>query len=108
LSLRHLHVWSCPTEVRIYNSHEKKLDFRTISGYFIGYPEKSKGYHFYCPNHSTRIVEYGNAKFTENDENSGSSSHSSVDIQEVIRQNITPIIVQVPLISKRVVSNVAP
>jgi len=38
LSLRHLHVWGCPTKVRIYNPHEKKLDARTISGYFIGYP----------------------------------------------------------------------
>ncbi|RVX18758.1 Retrovirus-related Pol polyprotein from transposon TNT 1-94 [Vitis vinifera] len=32
--------------------HEKKLDPRTISGYFIGYAEKSKGYRFYCPSHS--------------------------------------------------------
>jgi hypothetical protein len=107
-SLRHLQVWGCPAEVRIYNPHEKKFDFHTISGYFIGYPEKSKGCHFYCPNHSTRIVESGNAKFIENGENSRSSSHSSVDIQEVTRQNIAPIIVQVPLISKRVVPNVAP
>ncbi|RVW77645.1 Retrovirus-related Pol polyprotein from transposon TNT 1-94 [Vitis vinifera] len=42
-SLRHLHVWGCPAEARIYNPHEKKLDFKTISGYFIGYPMKSKG-----------------------------------------------------------------
>ena len=60
-SLRHLHVWGCPAEVRIYNPHEKKLDARTISGYFIGYPKRSKAYRFYCPNHSTRIVESGNA-----------------------------------------------
>ena len=71
-SLRHLHVWGCPAEARIYNSHEKKLDFKTISGYFIGYPMKSKGYRFYCPNHSTKIVETGNARFIENDEISGS------------------------------------
>ncbi|XP_075092034.1 uncharacterized protein LOC142172152 [Nicotiana tabacum] len=41
-SLRHLHVWGCPAEARVYNPQEKKLDSRTISGYFIGYPEKSK------------------------------------------------------------------
>lgn len=46
-SLRHLHVWGCQAEIRIYNPQEKKLDARTISGYFIGYPEKSKGYRFY-------------------------------------------------------------
>ena len=56
-SLRHLRVWGCPSEVRIYNPQEKKLDPRTISGYFIGYVERSKGYRFYCPSHSTRIVE---------------------------------------------------
>ncbi|KAL6315693.1 hypothetical protein AAG906_005785 [Vitis piasezkii] len=56
-SLRHIHIWGCPAEARIYNPHEKKLDSRTIFGYFIGYPDKSKGYRFYCPNHSVRIVE---------------------------------------------------
>ena len=31
------------------------------------YAEKSKGYRFYCPSHSTRIVESRNAKFFEYD-----------------------------------------
>jgi transposase InsO family protein len=70
-SLRHMPVWGCPSEVRIYNPQEKKLDPRTISGYFIGYAERSKGYRFYCPSHSTRIVESRNAKFLENDLISG-------------------------------------
>jgi len=70
--LRHIRVWGCPSEVRVYNPHEKKLDPRIISGYFIGYTEKSKGYRFYCPSHSTRIVESRNAKFLENDLISGS------------------------------------
>ena len=26
-NLRHLHVWDCLAKVRIYNLHEKKLDF---------------------------------------------------------------------------------
>jgi hypothetical protein len=73
-SLRHLHVWGCLTEARVCNPHEKKLDLRTISGYFIGYPEKSKGFRFYCHNHSTRIVETGNARFIENGEISGSDN----------------------------------
>lgn len=70
--MRHIRVWGCPSEVRIYNPQEKKLDPRTISGYFIGYAEKSKGYRFYCPSHNTRIVETRNAKFLENDLISGS------------------------------------
>ena len=71
-SLRHIRVLGCPSEVRIYNPQEKKLDPRTISGYFIGYAERSKEYRFYCPSHSTRIVESRNAKFLENDLISGS------------------------------------
>ena len=71
-SLRHIRVWGCPSEVRIYNPHEKKLDPRIISGHFIGFAEKSKGYVFYCPSHTTRIVESRNEKFLENDLISGS------------------------------------
>lgn len=63
LSLRYLHV---RTEVKIYNQFEKKLNSRTTNEYFIGYLEKSKRYRFYCPNHNTRIVEFGNVRFIEN------------------------------------------
>ena len=92
-------------EARVYNPHEKKLDLRTISGYFIGYPEKSKWFRFYCPNHSTRIVETGNARLFENGEISGSDNLRNVDIQEVrvqvpmpITSNkiVVPIIVEQP------------
>ena len=89
-SLRHIHIWGCPTEARIYNPHEKKLYSRTISGYFIGYPDKSKGCRFYCPNHSVRIVEIGNTRFLENDEISGSNEPRKVDVEE-IRVDIPPL-----------------
>ena len=56
-SLRHLHIWDCPVEVSVYNPHLKKLDPRTISGFFIGYAENSKGFRFYCPSHALIIVE---------------------------------------------------
>ena len=59
--------WGYPFEVRIYNPQENKLDPRTISGYFIGYAKKSKGYRFYSPSYNTRIVESRNVKFLEND-----------------------------------------
>jgi hypothetical protein len=102
-SLRHLHVLGCPAEARIYNPHEKKLDFKTINGYFIGYPAKSKGYRFYCPTHSTKIVEIGNARFLENGEISGSDKPQNVVIQEVrvqvplpitSKKNVVPTVVQ--------------
>ena len=56
---------------------------RTTGGYFIGYAEKSKGYRFYCPNHNTRIIESGNARFIENVDISGSKRIRDVCIQEV-------------------------
>ena len=77
-SLRHMRVWGCPSEVRIYNPQEKKLDPRTISGYFIGYAERSKGYRFYCPSHNTKVVESRNAEFLENDLISGSDQTRNI------------------------------
>ena len=100
-SLRHLHVWDYQAEVRIYNPHEKKLDSRTISGYFIGYPKRSKEYRFYCPNHSTRIVESGNARFIENGSVNGSVGARDVEIREsLMDQNPSndPSQIEVPII----------
>ena len=64
--------------MRIYNPQEKKLDPRTISGYFIGYVERSKRYRFYCPSHNTRIVESKNAKFLEYDFVGGSDQFRNI------------------------------
>ena len=41
-SLKHLHIWGCPAEARPYKPHEKKVDSRTVSCYFIGYSERSR------------------------------------------------------------------
>ena len=69
-SIRNLHVWGCPTEARSYKPNEKKLDSKTVSCYFVGYSERSRGYKFYDP--STRsFFETGNAKFIEDVELSG-------------------------------------
>ncbi|KAL8137741.1 hypothetical protein V2J09_003742 [Rumex salicifolius] len=76
-------VTRCPAEARIYNPHKKKLDPKTISGFYIRYLKKSKGYRFYSPNHSTRIVEIGNARFIENDKLSGSDEVREVVIREI-------------------------
>ena len=81
-SLAHFHVCGCQAEARVYNPQEKKLDPRTISCHFIGYPERSKGFRFYCPNHVTRIIETGNAKFLENDDISGSIQPRNIMIEE--------------------------
>ena len=89
-NLSHLHVWDCPTEVKVYNPHEKKLNARTISGFFIGYPENSKGYRFYCSNHSTRIIEFGNYQFIENGQFNGSEKSRKVHIIETHGESSLP------------------
>ena len=38
-----------------------------MSGYFVGYAKKSKGYRLYCSSHSIRFVESRNTKFLEHD-----------------------------------------
>ena len=49
-SLTHLRVWGSPAEAKVFNPNIGKLDPKTVSCHFIGYPERSKGYRFYCPN----------------------------------------------------------
>jgi hypothetical protein len=41
-SLNYLHVWGCPTEAKIFNLNASKLESKTMSCHFIGYPKKSK------------------------------------------------------------------
>ncbi|KAD7117391.1 hypothetical protein E3N88_04659 [Mikania micrantha] len=57
LSLRYMKVWGCLVEDKLYNAFLKKLDMKTVTCYFIGYLDHSKGYRFYHPSHVTRIVE---------------------------------------------------
>ncbi|RVX10693.1 Retrovirus-related Pol polyprotein from transposon TNT 1-94 [Vitis vinifera] len=47
----------CKAKVRLYNPQSKKLDPKTISGFFVGYCIGSRGSRFYCPSHTTRIIE---------------------------------------------------
>ncbi|GJS65663.1 putative RNA-directed DNA polymerase [Tanacetum coccineum] len=95
-NLRYLRAWGCPAEAKLYNPQSRKLDLKTISYFFIGYPERSKGYRFYCPSHSTRIVETRHAEFLKNANNSGSSSFRRIELQEA--RDETPIIhVPIPI-----------
>ena len=51
-------------EARPYRPHERKLDSRTISWYFVGYVERSQSYKFYDSTLRS-IFETGNARFLE-------------------------------------------
>jgi hypothetical protein len=63
-SLQHFRVWGSPAEAKPYRPNEKKLDEKTISCYFIGYAERSRGYKFYDPANRT-IFETNTFKFFE-------------------------------------------
>jgi hypothetical protein len=56
-----------PTEVKIFNPRLGKLDPKTISCHFIGYPDKSKGCRFYCLEHTTKFVDTRHDVFLECD-----------------------------------------
>jgi hypothetical protein len=79
-SINYLHVWGCPAEAKIFNSQLRKLDPKTISCYFIGYPEKSKGYRFYCPECTTKFADTRHIIFFECDI---SSSPREIELEEI-------------------------
>ena len=66
-SLHHFNVWGCKVEVKLYKPQSKKLDSKTIIGYSIGYCVGSRGSRFYCPSHTTRVIESNRAIYFEND-----------------------------------------
>jgi hypothetical protein len=81
-SLRHLRVWGCHAEAKVFNPNIGKLDPKTVSCHFIGYPDKSKGYRFYCSNTYVKIMETRHVVFFENDGISGSRIPRKIDLEE--------------------------
>ena len=81
-SIRHLHIWGCPAEARSYRPNERKLDSKTVSCYFVGYAERSRGFKFY--DSTTRsFFETGNARFLE-DVEFGGEGLRNVTLDEVV------------------------
>jgi hypothetical protein len=76
-----------PTEVKIFNPKLGKLDTKTISCDFISYPDKSKGYRFYCLERTTKFIDTRHTMFLECDI---SSSPRKVDLEE-IRTYVPPM-----------------
>jgi hypothetical protein len=79
-SINYLHIWGCPTEVKIFNPQLGKLDPKTIRCYFIGYPDKSKGYLFYYSECTTKFIDTRHTVFLECDM---SSSPRDIDLEEI-------------------------
>jgi hypothetical protein len=66
-TLNYLHVWDCPAEAKLFNPSIEKLDPKIVSCHFIGYPDKSKGFRFYCPDRYIKIVETRQIIFLEDE-----------------------------------------
>jgi hypothetical protein len=58
------------------------LDPKTISCYFIGYPDKSKGFRFYCPDRYIKIMETRHTIFLEDKVIRGSTVPREIRLKE--------------------------
>ena len=97
-SLNHLRVWGCPAEAKVFNPNIGKLDSKTVSCHFIGYPDKSKGYRFYYPDRHTKFVETRHAVFLEDEMVRGSIVAWEINFEEKRVYVPTPM-VQEPFFS---------
>jgi hypothetical protein len=91
-SLNHLRVGGSPAEAKVFNPNIGKLDPKTVSCHFIGYPEKSKGFCFYCPDRHTKFVETRHAVFLEDEMMRGSMVAREIDLEEKRVYAPTPMI----------------
>ncbi|KAK0579195.1 hypothetical protein LWI29_022610 [Acer saccharum] len=79
--LKHFHIWGCLAKAGPYMPHEKKLDSKIVSNYFIGYSERSRGYKFYDPTLRS-IFETGTATFFEDVEFGGRNKVRNIVFEE--------------------------
>src|SRR3954471_3552384 len=95
-ALGHFHIWRCPAETRPYRPIERKLDSKTVSSYFIGYSERSRGYKFYDPT-SRSIFETGCTKFFEDVEFEGRDKDRNIAFEEESIKTSTTAFDNVPV-----------
>ena len=85
-------MWVCPAEAKVFNLNIEKLDSKTVSCHFIGYPEKSKDYRFYCPYRQTKFIETRHAVFFEDDMIRGSMVVREISFEEKRVHVPTPMV----------------
>jgi hypothetical protein len=81
-SLNYLRVWGCSAEAKIFNPNTDKLEPKTVSYHFIDYPEKFKGFYFYCPDRHTKYVEMRHTIFLEDEIMKGSTVPREISREE--------------------------
>jgi hypothetical protein len=91
-TLNYLYVWGYPAESKVFNPHIGKLDHKTISCHFIGYPNKSKGFRFYYPNKHTKFVEMMHTVFLEDEMIRGGMVSREISLEEKWVYVPTPMI----------------
>jgi hypothetical protein len=96
-------MWGCPAEAEVFNLNIGKLDSNTVSCHFIGYPEKSKGYRFYCPDRHMKLVETRHAVFLEEELIRGSMVAREINLEKKRVHMPTPM-VQEPFFTLPVVA----
>jgi hypothetical protein len=78
----HLRVWGSPAKAKVFNPNIGKLESKIVSCHFIGYPEKSKGFCFYCLDRYTKFVEMRHAIFLEDEMMRGSMVAREIVLEE--------------------------
>ena len=96
-------MWDCPAEAKDFNPNIGKLDSKTVSCHFIGYPEKSKSYCFYCPDRHTKFVEMRHAVFLDDDMVKESMVAREINFEEK-RVHVPTPMVQEPFFTLLVVA----
>ena len=66
-SFHHFNVWGCKAKVKQYNLQSKKLDLKTVNGYFIGYCVGSRDSKFYCSLYTIKVIGSDRAIYFEDD-----------------------------------------
>jgi hypothetical protein len=75
-------IFTCggsPAEAKVFNPNIGKLESKTVSCHFIGYPEKSKGFHFYC---HIKFIETRHVVFLEDEMMRGSMVAQKIVLEE--------------------------
>jgi len=93
------YVWGAvQLRLKVFNPNIRKLDSKTVSCHFIGYPDKSKGYRFYYSDRHTKFVEIRHAVFLEDDMVKGGMVAREINFVEK-RVYVPTLMVQEPFFS---------
>ena len=88
-SMRHLHIWGCPTHV--LKGKSDKLQSKIEVVFFVGYPKGTVGSLFYS-HKDNKVFVSTNAKFLENDYMNDYTPKSRVVLAEMNEPvNVQPI-----------------